>query len=205
MPVITISRQFGAGGKTLAQLVANKLGYKLIYEELIEALAERAKVSVEGVRSFESEGLDVLSQGAGFFSPKRFIERIFDTKRTYMDGETYVRLLRGIIPDMVKVENAILLGRGTQFILKSHPKTLHILCIAEHKDRIRFMREEYDLSASDAEAAVNRQRKRRINLMRLFHQKDYNAPQHYDLVLNMSKLGMDQAVDLVARLARAWL
>jgi cytidylate kinase len=205
MPVITISRQFGAGGKTLAQLVANKLRYKLIYEELIEALAERAKVSVEGVKSFESEGLDILSQGAGFFSPKRFIDRVFDVSRKYMDGKTYVRLLSRIIPDLVKVDNAILLGRGAQFILKSHPNSIHVLCIADHKDRIRFMGEQYDLSVADAEMAVNRQRKRRQQLMRLFHQKDYNAPQHYDLVLNLSKLTLDQAAGLVIRLARAQL
>jgi cytidylate kinase len=201
MPIITISRQFGAGGTTLARLVANRLGYKLVYDEIVDTLAQKANISIEGVISFESEGIDVFDPEAGFFSPKRFIDHIFDSKRKYMDGQTYVQLLKEIIPGIVSKGDMIVLGRGAQFILKDHPGAIHVLCVADLPDRIGFMQQRYNLSAADAEAAVLRQSKRRAKLMKLFHHEDYDQPFNYDMVLNMSKIDMDTAVALVIKLA----
>lgn len=200
MPVITVSRQFGAGGKTLTQLLSDKLGYAVVYEEIIEALAERSKISVQGVKSFEAEGIDKAAKGTGFFSSKRFVERILETKRKYMDGESYVALLKDIIPEIAGKGNAIILGRGAQFILKGHPETFHVLLVAERPDRIRFMQEQYKLNQADAEAAVMRQSKRRLKLMKLFHHEDYDQPFYYDMVLNMSRVQLDEAVKLITRL-----
>ncbi|MDX9787039.1 MAG: cytidylate kinase-like family protein [Desulfobacterales bacterium] len=202
MPVITVSRQFGSGGHTLAQVVAEKLGYKFVYEEIIDSMAEQAKISTESIKAFESEGIDGL-KNSGRLSPKRFIDHIFDSQRKYMDGPTYVRLLNEIIPRLAEKDNTIILGRGAQFILKNRPNTLHILCVADQEDRNRFMQKRYDLSASAAADAVNRQSKRRMKLLKLFHHEDYDQPYYYDLVLNLSKLSMDQAVNLVIRLVEA--
>ena len=55
VPVITISRQFGAGGITLGESVAEKLGYTFYHDDIIEMIAERAKVSEEGVAALENE------------------------------------------------------------------------------------------------------------------------------------------------------
>lgn len=202
MPVITVSRQFGSGGHTLAKIMADKLGYKFIYEEIIETLAEKANVSTASIKAFESEGVDGL-KNAGRLSPKRFIQRIFDSQRKYMDGETYVRLLSEIIPRLAERGDIVFVGRGAQFILKDRLDTLHILCVAEKADRVRFMQEHYNLSAADAESAVTRQSKRRMKLLKLFHHEDYDQPYYYDLVLNLSRLSMDQAVSLVIKLVEA--
>ena len=202
MPVITVSRQFGSGGHTLAQIVAEKLGYRFVYEEIIDSLATKAKISPEAVKAFESEGINRL-KSEGLLSPKRFIDRIFDSERKYMDGPTYVRLLGEIITQLAEKNDILVLGRGAQFILKDRPDTFHILCVAEKEDRIRFMQKRYNLSQADAESAVNRQSKRRMKLLKFFHHEDYDQPYYYDLVLNLSKLSMEQAVNLVMKLVTA--
>jgi cytidylate kinase len=200
MAIITISRQFGAGGKTLTQEVATHLNYAVAYEEIIEQLADLAKLSDEGVRSFEAEHPESTSPTAGAFSPKRFIDRIFDSKRKDMDDRQYADVLHKIIPQIAAKDNVIILGRGAQFILKDHQDAHHVLLMAEEKDRIKFIQDNYDLLYDQAREAVIKQGKRRLKLMKLFHHEDYDLPLHYDLVLNMSKMKMDRAVELVCAL-----
>ena len=79
MAVITISRQFGAGGKTLAQNVADRLGYKIAHEEIIEKVAEKAKVSADSLRSFEAEARGLLQRATSLLTPNRFIDHVLDS------------------------------------------------------------------------------------------------------------------------------
>lgn len=202
MAVITISRQFGAGGKTLAELVAARLDYEVASEEIIEMMAEMARLSTDGIRAFEAE--DVRWEDApqpSVFSPKRFVDRIFDARRKYMDGPLYVSLINKIIPQIAEKGNTVIVGRGAQFMLKSFEGSRHVLLIAAQEDRLAFLRQTYDLSQDEALKALMKQHKRRQNLMRLFKVKDYDQPQHYDLVINMDRIPMERAVALVVDLA----
>lgn len=201
MAILTISRQFGAGGKTLAQLVSKSLDYQLADEEIIEKLAESAQTSPDGIRRFEAEDEAHQQQAREGAAPKHFIERIFDTKRKYMDGQRYVELLREIIPQIARRGNLVILGRGAQFILKDFGGDYHVLLVADEADRIRFIQEHYGLDAHEARQAVINKGKRRQKLMKLFTREDFDQPLHYDLVLNMSKTRMETAVALVCALA----
>lgn len=201
MAVITISRQFGAGGKTLAQKVADKLGYKITHEEIIEQLTEKANVSAKGIHAFEAEGEGLIDKSTGMLVSKRFIDHIFDPSRKYMDGKHYAELLREIIPKIADKGNIVFLGRGAQFILKDRKDAFHFLLVADKKDRIAFMQENYGLSVSDSESVLAKQSKRRTKLLKLFHTENYDQPYHYNLVLNMSKIDMAQATHLVCKMA----
>ncbi len=79
MAVITISRQFGAGGITLGESVADKLGYALYHDEIIEMIAEKAKVSEEGVAAIENIAGGRLMNFISGIVPKSLVETIFDT------------------------------------------------------------------------------------------------------------------------------
>ncbi len=201
MAVLTLSRQFGAGGKTLAERVAKRLGYSIATEAIVEHIAETAKVSAEGLPHFEAEREGPVAPGTGILAPGRFIDWVLDPHRNFMDGKLYVDLLKEIVPKLAEQGNTIIVGRGAQFILKGFDDTHHILMVAAEEDRIRFMIDTYDLPLPEARRIVQRQEKRRNGLMKLFHHEDYDQPWHYDLALNMSKLSMDTAVDLVCELA----
>jgi len=200
MAVITISRQFGAGGKTLALRVAEKLQYIVAYEQIIETMAEMAELTPEGIRNFEAEFDYGSAADVDRLAPKSFLSRIFDPQRKYMDAQKYIHLLHQIVPQIVEKGNTVILGRGAQFILQDRKDTYHVLLVAEESDRIRFMEEKYKLPREQARQAVAKQGKRRMKLMKLFHSEGYDLPEHYDLVLNMSKIDMDHAVELVCAL-----
>jgi len=202
MAVITISRQFGAGGRTLGEMIAKKMNYSFVDNEIIQMVAKKAKVSTHWVESIEKEaGGKLLKFMTGLVS-KSLVERILDDKRGYIDEEIFVDLLNKIITQIAEEGNAVILGRGGQYVLRDREDTFHVLLIAHMNDRIRFMEEHYDLSTAQATQAVNREDKRRSNLYRKFGKEDYDHPDLYHLVLNMSKLKLEQARDLTCDLIK---
>lgn len=203
MSVITISRQFGAGGKTLGEIVAKTMGYTLVDEEIIQMVAKKAKVSTNFVQSIEKEAGGKLLKFMSRLVTKSYVDRILDERHGYIDEEIYVDLLNKIIGQIGDEGNAVVIGRGSQYILKDYKDTYHILLVADLEDRISFMEKKYKLSRSQAVQVVNSRGKRRANLYRKFGKQDFDQPTLYHMVLNMSKLDMNKASDLVCKLVRA--
>ena len=200
MAVITISRQFGAGGITVGEVVAQKLGYKFYDNEIIQLLAKEAKVSTNWVEDLEKEAGGALQKFISQVVPKSMVERILDDKRGYIDEEIYVDLLHLIIKKIADDGNAVIIGRGGQYILAGQPDVYHILLVADKSDRIKFIEEKYGLRPKRAVQTVNFDDKRRVNLYRKFGREDYDHPIHYQLVINTSKISREKAADLVCKL-----
>ncbi len=200
MSVITISRQFGAGGRTLGEMISKQLDYTFVDNEIIQLVAKKAKVSTNWVESIEKEAGGKLLKFMSGLVRKSFIDRILDDERGYIDEEIYVDLLHQIITQIADEGSAVILGRGGQYILRDRKDVFHILLIADIADRIRFMETHYNLSPSQALQSVNREDRRRVNLYRKFGKENYDQPNLYHMVLNMSRLNLEQACDLVGDL-----
>jgi len=197
MAVITISRQFGAGGKTLGKMVADKLGYTFADDDIIQMVAEAANVSPHWVESIEKEAGGKLSRVVSSMVSKRLVDRILKDERGYIDERLYLDYLVVIIAQIAEEGNVVVLGRGSQYILNDHPDAYHVLLINEFENRVRFMMEHYDFSESRAAHIVNREDKRRMNLYRKIGKSDYDDSSLYHLVLNMGRLDIQTAQKLV--------
>jgi len=202
MSVITISRQFGAGGITLGTMLAKMLDYTFVDNEIIQMVAHKAKVSTNWVESIEREaGGKMLKFISGIVS-KKLIDQVLDNKRGYIDEEIYVDMLYQIIAKIADEGNAIILGRGGQYILKDRDDVFHVLLIADKTDRVKFMEKNYDLTPVQALQLVNREDKRRVNLYRKFGKLTYDQPDHYHIVLNTSRIGLNEAVRIICSMVR---
>lgn len=200
MAVITISRQFGAGGKTLGEILAKKLQYEFINEDIIQMVADKARVSKGWVESVEQEAGGKLLNWMAKVVPKSYVERILGGDSGYLDEEVYVDILREVVTQIAEEGNVVILGRGGQYILQDQKDAFHVLLIAQKEDRIKFMEKHYNLRPTQAKQVVERQEKRRINLYRKFSKEDYDKPGLYHVVLNMSKLDIDKASDFIFRM-----
>jgi cytidylate kinase len=200
MAIITISRQFGAGGVTLGKQLAEKLGYTFIDQEVIELIAEKSKISTQGVESFEKETSGKLKKIISDLAPKQFIDFLLEDNFEYLDEKLYVELIENIYTEAAKEDNAVIIGRGSQYILKDAPNAYHLLLIADKDYRVDFMAKSYGLTPTQAETLVTRQGKRRRYLHRLVGIADFDNPEYYHMVLNMQKTNIESAMDLICEL-----
>jgi cytidylate kinase len=202
MSVITISRQFGSGGKTLGRRIADTLGYYYADEDIIERAAVEIYVSSHGRKMFESEPVDKFKKFISKLNPfgTSLMELPLGDRERYIDGFKYVELLNLIIPKIAKDGNAVIVGRGGQYILQNFDDTYHLLLIAKEEDRVKFIEEHYRASGTRAAQVIKRMDKRRANLFSYFRRKDFDDPTLYDLIINMSLLSIDQAQELVINL-----
>ena len=200
MPVVTISRQFGAGGRTLGRLIADQVGYDFVDEEIVQMVAKKARVSTNWVESIEKEAGGRLLKYMTRFVPRGFIDMILDDQRGYIDEVIYVDLLHQIINRLADEGNVVIIGRGSQYILRERKDAFHVLLVAKKSDRVKFMETHYDLSPKEAGVVVNQKDKRRVNLYRKFGKEDYDRPYLYHLVVNSSNQDLEVAARIVKKL-----
>ncbi len=200
MAVITISRQFGAGGLTLGKMIAQKFGYTFADTEIIKMVAEMANVSTNFVTTIEKEAGGKFSKFISKTVSKPLVGRILKEERGYIDEEIYLDYLVLIIAQMADDGNVVILGRGSQYILNDHPDAHHVLLIDTFENRVKFMQKNYELSQSRAAQVVKNEDKRRMNLYRKLGKSDYDKPELYHLVLNMSRVSLELALQLICKL-----
>jgi cytidylate kinase len=200
MAVITISRQFGAGGITLGKMIAKELGYTFADEDIVQRIAKEANVSPHWVETVEKEAGGKLSRIISKMVSKPLVERILKDERGYIDEEMYLDYLVLIIAQIADEGDVVILGRGGQYILNDHPDAYHILLINDFENRAKFMMEHYELSQSKAAQVISREDKRRMNLYRKLGKTDYDDSSLYHLVLNMGRISLAQALKMVCNL-----
>lgn len=197
MAVITIARQFGAGGRTLSNIIAEKLNYLFLDDVIIQEISRKAKVSTHFVRSMERTAGGFLSKLLTKAINRNYMERLMGENIGYMDEDVYVETLYEVMTELAQKDNVLLLGRGGQYILQDLESARHILLVANNEDRIKFMQKFYDMSDAKAHQAIINGDKRRANLYAKLGKADYNDPNLYHLVINMSKLSLEQALQQV--------
>lgn len=200
MAVITISRQFGAGGKTIGKKVAETLGYTFVNEDIIQMIAEKAKVSPGWVESVEKEAGGRLSRIVTKMVSRPLIDRILKDDYGYIDEQIYIDYLVVIIAQMAEEGNVVFLDRGSQYILNDLPDAFHILLINTFANRVKFMMDQYEMTEHRAAQVVKNEEKRRLNLYRRIGKQDYEHPELYHLVINMARIDLDEAAQMIIRM-----
>lgn len=200
MAVITISRHFGAGGRTLGEMVAKKLGYQFYDNEVIQMVSIHAKVSTDSVDVLEQQTHGVFKKFIADIVPKGLKDLMASRKQETIDEEIYVDILRKIIVEIAEDENAVIIGRGSQYILKDFDDAFHLLITADRDDRVKFLVQKYNLTQAQAVRAVNQDDNRRANLYRKFGETGYDQSDNYHMVLNTSKLQLETACELICEL-----
>jgi cytidylate kinase len=200
MPVVTISRQFGAGGHTLGDTVAQRFGYQLVDRDIVAQVAKEANVSTKWVEAVEQDAGGLLMKICGRLVSSSVIERILGDTGSDFDEKKYLRFVNKVIQDLAAEGDVVLIGRGSQFILPDHEQIIKVLLVAELEDRIKFMMEHYNLTKSKAELIVQKEEKRRLTFLKLFDSRHPDDPSIYSLVINTSRTSLAEAEALISNL-----
>jgi cytidylate kinase len=202
MAVVTIARQFGAGGRTLGSRLAKALDYRFLDDVVIQELARRINVTNEAVRDIENIAGGLFSKVVSSMLSRSYMERLTGQDFGYIDEVIYLKTLKELIADLADKDNVVLLGRGTQYILAEHPNAFHFLLVGDEPHRIKFMEKTYNMTPQKAEDSVVEGEKRRRKLYSLFGKADYNDPLHYHVVFNTSRLTIDETLEQMVALVR---
>ncbi len=200
MAVVTVSRQFGAGGITLGKMVAESMQYTFADSDIIERIAKEANVSPHWVEAFEKEAGGKLSRFVSKMVSKKLVDRILSDERGYLDEQVYMDYLVLIVAQLANEGSVIIIGRGSQYILNDYEDTYHVLLVDDLENRVKFMIEQHGLDARKAERVVNAEDKRRSNLYKRLGKSNYDDPLLYNLVLNMGRLDLDTAKNMVCNM-----
>ncbi len=201
MAVITISRQFGAGGWVLGRRLAKRLGYRYVDESMIQEVAKKGKISSGRVRVFEKSGTSRLLKFLDKMIAAGYVDRFISGKHGRLDEKGYVEMVRSIFNELHEKGDVIIIGRGGQYILKGYPNTYHILLVGNLESRIRFIMATHQLTENKAKTMMKQREQQRDQVLRLFSDHVFHDdPIHYDLVINTSRVKLKKIEKLIFNL-----
>jgi len=183
--VITISREPGSGGNILAKRLSEQLKFDLFYQEFIHDMAESAKVGVRLLETLDEKGVSVLEE---------WISSLVDKRHLWPD--LYLQHLMKIIGTIGKHGHAVIVGRGTNFVLPPE-KRLSIRVIAPLETRLKNVSQEYDVAPENAKPRVLKTESDRKAFIKKYFNDDIANPLNYDLIINTGLLNIDDAANAV--------
>jgi CMP/dCMP kinase len=222
MGAITISREYGSGGRTIAEKVAESLGYENVDKDLLVAVAREAQVPVSEVERFDEQpehpalrvlrkfltpgyadtltGLSEYEWWATATVPELSSQK--DKALATLDEEVYVKLTAEVVTRMVENNNVVIVGRGGQALLKGRKNVLHVRVVATQDFKLATVKERDGLVGDAALKYINQINERRRTYLRRHYDIDLTDPGLYHITVNTGLLGMDAAADLIVQAAR---
>lgn len=183
--VITISREFGNGGRTIGKKVAEQLGIPCYDSELIQKIAEESGFDAKFV------------QEAGEYAPGGFLSNL--SSRTFgPTNEDYLwKIQYQIISRLAGQGPCVIVGRCADYILRDKADCLRVFIHADAQFRARRIVQEYGERAESPEQRLRDKDKRRAAYHRFYTNMKWGHAQNYDLTLNSGTLGIDRCVEII--------
>jgi cytidylate kinase len=203
MSIITVSRMYGSGGSDVAALVASTLGWQLLDNALVDAVAERLGVPVAEVEEREERVATLVERLAASLALSA--PEILPGPATATlppSEERLIGVTERIITEACARGNVVLVGRGAQSMLAARSDVIHAYCYAPPAALASRTAQRYGISSKDAARRVEEHNRQREQYVRKHWKRSWSAFENYHLCLNTDWLGIDGAADIIVRLAR---
>jgi cytidylate kinase len=185
MSLITISESIGCDGMKIAASVADELKLELYHDDRLEKEAVRLGIKPEVLRDLDEKAPGLLS-------------RIFTDR-----PQIYMNLLYGVVYEVARGGQGIIMGHGSQVLLRDFGCALHVRIHASEASRIENLVTQRGLGRVAAEKLVRKSDNERSGFMQFAFHMDWNDPSLYDVVINRDKLGVDSAAHMIIQAARS--
>lgn len=181
--VLTVNREFGSGGASIAQIIAERLGWKLLDKEIIDAIAYAAHVDPSAVRPYDervSSWLRRLNQQAMRSAALAAGLELGDD--AVFDAEQTVKISQKIIEKAHADGSYVIVGRGSQCVLQCQPDVFHIFVYAPLKLRIARLSRTLEKGVN-VEQRIRAVDAERAKYLQQYFGKHWNNPHLYDLMI----------------------
>ena len=202
--VITVSRELGSGGHTIARKLAERLGVRFCDKELIQELSRRFNLTPQSIERLKSEKKNWLSDfiqriapapsPAGFIGSDSVYGKEFNP--TITTDEIFAAE-KEILRAMAEEGSCVIAGRSGFFVLKDHPNKVDVFITAPHQYRIERTMRRQNLTEEQAEEVLVKVDKARENYIQRFAGVSRYDARNYNITLNVGGMTEDQAVDVI--------
>lgn len=213
MPVVTISRQFGAAGVPIGRALAERFGADFLDRKIVAEAALRAGIPERALESYDERLPTVWQRMASALAaaPEPQMAGVTSAALAPMSvHERLVEITRTVIEEAAAGGNAVILGRGGAFILAGHPNAFHVQLHASLDARVHYLlaRVEDTPQEEQLDEKALRDLCQTIDAARAEYitdvfGADWRDVTHYDLTLDTGRLGVAKATDLIEAAVRA--
>ena len=188
--IITISREFGSGGRFIGEEVAKQLGIKYYDKDIIAQIAEQSGFSPEYITE-KAE----LSPKKGLFA-YAFSGR--DVTGKSIEDMVY-EAQRKVILEIAEKESCVIIGRNADFILKDRDNVLNVFIYGDMPEKLARICKLYHVTEEEAEKMMADIDKRRMTNYRFYTDQKWGMAKNYTLSLNSSELGYDLCEKIIMK------
>ncbi len=184
--VITISREFGSGGRTIGKKTAEALGIPCYDRELLEKIAKES--------GFDERYI----QEAGEYAPGGFLAAAFSHSATGPNNADYLwNIQYKIISQLAEEGPCVIVGRCADYILRDKADCLRVFIHADMDFRAKRIVEVYGEREESPEQRLRDKDKRRAAYHRFYTDMKWGHAQNYDITLNSGRVGIDKCVEII--------
>jgi Cytidylate kinase-like family len=200
--IITIEREYGCGGGDIAQLVANRLGWKLWDQRLTEEIARLAHCPKAVVEAREERNDPLYYRLFKSFLRGSYEGSINAPKLNLVDSETILKTTRRVVEHAAEKGNCVIVGRGSQQFLKNRPNTLRIFLYAPREDKVRRLLGR-GKSEKDAEELVDTVDRERADFIQKYFDSEWPDRPIYHGMLN-TVIGEECVANMILSLVQTY-
>ena len=186
--IITISREFGSGGRFIGEEVAKKLGIAYYDKNIINEIAEKSGLSPEYIQENAE-----LSPKKGLFA-YAFAGR--DVTGKSVEDLVY-EAQRKVILELAEKESCVIIGRNADYILKDRDDVLNVFIYGDTPEKIQRITRLYNVEEQKAVKMMVDIDKRRMANYNFYTDQKWGKARNYTLCLNSSKLGYDRCEKII--------
>lgn len=187
--IITISREFGSGGRTIGKLVADKLGIHCYDAELIQRIVEKSGYDADYVKE---KGEDVPG---GWFSTF-----LADRTRGDTNQDKLWKYQTQVITELADRDSCVIVGRCADYILRARADCLTVFIHASLEKRTARIIQEYGAKEESAEKQVKDKDKRRTAYYQFYTDMKWGDARNYHVCLDSGELGIEKCAEIIAQL-----
>jgi len=196
MAVITISKEFGTESEKVASLVAEKLGYEYIGENLVAEIAKELNISESEAAMFRQTSQSRILRFVDRYTCS-IVQKVVDREHGCLDDKNYYEVTKKLVQNVHEAGNVIILGWGGQCLLKGKPDTLHVRLIKDMDLKIKEVMQSENLSSKAAKVFIDREEGDLKAYIKQYFQEDWGAAHLYDLIIDMGKTSVEKAADMI--------
>ena len=193
--IITIGRQFGCGGKRIAEALGSKLGIPVYDHQLIVKAAQES--------GFSAEFFERSDEKKRFFSLTSIFTGSYNAEtENYMSDKGLFNMQCETIKSIADQGSAIIVGRCSDYVLRDRENTLNVFLTSPLEDRVKRIAETEGLEIDKAEEYVEKQDRNREDYYNYYTFGNWGVASNYDLCIDSSIAGIEGTADIIIEFAK---